>query len=49
MAKFTPAQSTMPGGFNTSTEAVAVAALLYIKTTVDFQPKRGINLQMQIW
>lgn len=32
--------SNMPGGFNTSTEAVAAAALLYIKTTVDFQPKR---------
>lgn len=33
------AHSTMPGGINTSTEAVAVAALHYVKATVDFLPK----------
>lgn len=40
MAKFTPAQSTMPGGIKTSAEAVTAAVLLNVKTTVDFQPKR---------
>lgn len=43
MAKFIPAQSTMPGGSNTSTEAVAVAAMLFFRTTVDFQTK-NVNL-----
>lgn len=47
MAKFTPAHNTMPGGIDTNTEAVAVAALRYVKATV-CSAKMGVHFQMQM-